>query len=317
MPNFHDIQHKVFFEVQTILDTLSKISSAEELLTKQDLFTELTDRVSFIKILEKNKEFYTGENEPESAEIQSFNTPDESEDLASEISAGEDFLNVEGIEEEVLFTTELNELDDAESLDTEKSSPEPEVIAEMLTEAAQDIAYEDRVAQKERDFEERETRRREIVEFTKDQAHQPREESSDTTEKPQSTEKKFKLAHIKGLKAMQNLFDDDPLEKLEDENQIRPSESGSIVKSNVPTDYMEAGKKRPEFRLDLNDKVAFTKLLFKGDDKELSQTIATLNTFDNIEDARQYLSELYYDKDWKKADEYAQRLWSLVENKFL
>lgn len=317
MPNFHDIQHKVFFEVQTILDTLSKISSAEELLTKQDLFTELTDRVSFIKILEKNKEFYTGENEPESAEKQSFNTPDESEDLASEISAGEDFLNVEGIEEEVLFTTELNELDDAESLDTEKSSPEPEVIAEMLTEAAQDIAYEDRVAQKERDFQERETRRREIVEFTKDHTHHLREESSDTTEKPQSTEKKFKLAHIKGLKAMQNLFDDDPLEKLEDENKNRPSHSGSIVKSNVPTDYMEAGKKRPEFRLDLNDKVAFTKLLFKGDDKELSQTIATLNTFDNIEDARQYLSELYYDKDWKKADEYAQRLWSLVENKFL
>jgi hypothetical protein len=30
-----------------------------------------------------------------------------------------------------------------------------------------------------------------------------------------------------------------------------------------------------------------------------------------------YLSEVYYDKGWEKVDEYAQRLWSLVENKFL
>ena len=80
---------------------------------------------------------------------------------------------------------------------------------------------------------------------------------------------------------------------------------------------MEAEKKKPEFKLDLNDKVAFTKLLFKGNDEELKLTIDKLNSFDNLEDAKQYLSEIYYDKDWQKVDEYAQRLWNLVENKFL
>ena len=67
----------------------------------------------------------------------------------------------------------------------------------------------------------------------------------------------------------------------------------------------------------MNDKVAFTKLLFNGDGDELKTTVDKLNSFDNLEDAKQYLSEVYYKKNWGKVDEYAQRLWNLVENKFL
>ena len=36
-----------------------------------------------------------------------------------------------------------------------------------------------------------------------------------------------------------------------------------------------------------------------------------------LEQAKEYLSEVYYEKGWEKVDEYAQRLWSLVENKFM
>lgn len=317
MPNFHDIQHKVFFEVQTILDSLSKISSADELLNKQDLFSELSDRVSFLRILDKNKEYYPDDFADYNTDNLVISALNVNDDFAAEVSADEDVLGVDGIEEEVLFTTELNELDEVENTESEASPAEPEIMEEILTESAQDVAYEERVAQKEHEFREMEARRRQIVEINKEHTQHTVPDKEVESEKPQSAERKFKLAHIKGLKAMQNLFDDDPLEKLAHEDQDRPSEPGSLLKSNMSTDYMEAEKKRPEFRLDLNDKVAFTKLLFKGDADELSKTITKLNTFDNIEDARQYLSELYYDKDWKKADEYAQRLWSLVENKFL
>ncbi len=37
-------------------------------------------------------------------------------------------------------------------------------------------------------------------------------------------------------------------------------DTGSILKTNIPTEYMEAEKQKPEFRLDLNDRMAFTKL---------------------------------------------------------
>lgn len=134
-------------------------------------------------------------------------------------------------------------------------------------------------------------------------------------------EKKIKLAHIKGLKAVQTLFDDDHLERTLPSEKTPPAEkkedTGSILKTNIPTDFMEAEKKKPEFKLDLNDRIAFTKTLFGGSQSELNEVVNNLNSFRTLEEAKEYLSDLYYAKKWSKVDEYAQRLWILVENKFL
>ena len=58
MQNLQDIQEKIFFESKNILDTLSKINSKDELLSKQDLFSEVADRIAFLRILEKNKDSF-------------------------------------------------------------------------------------------------------------------------------------------------------------------------------------------------------------------------------------------------------------------
>ncbi|KQT22283.1 hypothetical protein ASG31_02785 [Chryseobacterium sp. Leaf404] len=134
-------------------------------------------------------------------------------------------------------------------------------------------------------------------------------------------EKKIKLASIRGLKNIQTLFDDDPLERetpLEKvEIPVVKEDRGSLIKTNIPTDFMEAEKAKPEFKLDLNDRMAFTKMLFGGSQSELNEVVNNLNSFKNVEDAKEYLSDLYYSHKWEKVDEYAQRLWILVENKFL
>ncbi|WP_346983648.1 hypothetical protein [Chryseobacterium sp. POE27] len=132
-------------------------------------------------------------------------------------------------------------------------------------------------------------------------------------------EKKIKLAHIKGLKTVQSLFDDDHLERdVPVEKAVeKKADKGGILKTNIPTDFMEAEKKKPEFKLDLNDRIAFTKTLFGGSQSELNETVNNLNSFRTLEEAKEYLSDLYYSKKWNKVDEYAQRLWILVENKFL
>jgi hypothetical protein len=133
-------------------------------------------------------------------------------------------------------------------------------------------------------------------------------------------EKKIKLANIKGLKSIQSLFDDDPLERelpQEKHEPIAKEENGSLLKTNIPTNFMEAEKSRPEFRLDLNDRIAFSKMLFEGSQSELNAVISDLNSFRTLEEAKEYLSDLYYSRNWRKVDEYAQRLWVLVENKFL
>lgn len=322
MATFQNLQQKVFFEAKTILETLSKVSTVDELMSKQELFSELSDRVSFLKILEKNEDTFEDITASEIIENQdlSFNSDSDFFNAnVDEFKASEEEL----IEEEVIFTNEINEIEESDNnFETASETPETEkeIFQEKIVEAAQEVAYGERVALKEEEHSELDARRRQIVEFDKKEAESDQPMQSNGSETAQQSEKKFKLAHIKGLKAMQNLFNEDPLEKLHDEeNESHPVQpaQGSILKTNIPTQFMEAERKRAEFRLDLNDKVAFTKLLFKGEEAELTKTIAQLNSYDNIEDARQYLSELYYAKDWKKADEYAQRLWNLVENKFM
>ena len=63
--------------------------------------------------------------------------------------------------------------------------------------------------------------------------------------------------------------------------------------------------------------MAFTKMLFGGSQTDLNIAISVLNQFKSLDEAKEYLSDLYYDRGWENVDEYAQRLWILVENKFL
>ncbi len=351
--NLQDIQEKIFSEAQNILETIGKITSKEELLNNQNLIIELSDRVAFLKILEKNKDYLEVRNESEIFDNQELNLNLEEQISSLQGDHFEDNVDEENIvDEKVVFTNEINESDlrsnyeDIELPEVQDENSNVNEIPEQNTYLVTDIkeeifeidnetkvpenisineeeilpTYEERVAQREREFLEMEERRRKIVEFSKHEHIAP--VTSENKEQKQEyqlpMEKKFKLANIKGIKAVKNLFDEDPLEKVEEEeSNIRESEAGSILKTNIATDFMEATKKRPEFRIDFNDKIAFTKLLFAGDEAELRKTIDQLNSYDKLEDAKNFLSEIYYRKDWSKADEYAQRLWTLVENKFM
>lgn len=158
--------------------------------------------------------------------------------------------------------------------------------------------------------------RRNIIDIEHEQKMQELNQVAEKLQE-QHEEKKFKLSNIKGLKKIQSLFDDDPLEEAMREDHTPKPASDSLRKSNIPTDFMEAGKPKPEFKLDLNDKIAFSKMLFGGSQSRLNETIRELNSFATLEEAREYLSDAYYENNWEKSDEYAQRLWSLVESKFL
>ena len=341
MQNLQDLQDKILFETKNILSSLSQIDSKEELLAKQDLFVEVTDRIAFLRILDLNKDaFLSEENSPVTNDLE----------VNNQSNFDEINLNEELIEEEVQFTNEINNISEEEfevellAVESENNSAEvqnvemkvfenvenPIFVEEQKIEEVnipllveQDESdYHERVLQKEKEFLESEERRRTIVEFNKQDLPQSivtepfEEEISDN----HLADRKFKLANIKGLKAVQDIFDEDPLANFKEEQSHideKSVDAGSILKTNISTEFMEAEKKKPEFKIDFNDKIAFTKLLFNGNETELKDTIAHLNSYENIEDARQYLSDIYYQKDWSKADEYAQRLWNLVENKFM
>ena len=361
MQNLEDLKEKIFFEAKNIIETLSKITTQEELLLKKDLIEELDERISFIKILDKNQNYFISDLSSQDIENQELN-PNSENQKYSEFSD-------DPMEEEVLFTNELNdihqdndEIDSEEIFESEVSEIKNEIsiqipeLAETMVENPVDVMIEDvepeeiviseneniedeidsdfdeeyrkNVEEKERELREIEEKRRRIVEFEKEDivknpVELEPEDLSAIQEKHEEQARKFKLANIKGLKSVQSLFDEDPLEKLEEnefnekeKTKVEPTES-SLLKTNIPTDFMEAEKPKPEFRLDLNDKIAFSKTLFDGSQSDLNDAIRNLNEFKNLEEAKEYLSDLYYQKNWKKHDDYAQRLWILVENKFL
>ncbi|MBD3906034.1 hypothetical protein NAL32_15725 [Chryseobacterium sp. Ch-15] len=272
----------------------------------------------------------------------------------------EETFNEEATQEEVVFTNQLNEIIEEESSNSENESDKnhiltdvfetennedeilieeteytstfnhenDEIISEssnvesILSEIKKDIDVSE---EEESESKAEDSDRRKIVDIDKPQ-------SDKVTEVPKSDEsfenlddyhqkQKIKLANIRGLKSIQTLFDDDPLERETPHEKVEipvvKEDTGSLIKTNIPTQFMEAEKPRPEFKLDLNDRIAFTKVLFNGSQTDLNDSISELNRCRNIEEAKEFLSELYYDKNWEKVDEYAQRLWVLVENKFL
>ncbi|QBJ87262.1 hypothetical protein DDI74_13760 [Chryseobacterium gleum] len=489
MQNIQDLKEKIFFESMNIIDNLDKISHIDELLSKQDLVDELANRISFLKLLEKNIEYFVADNPVQNPDSQYvsfasgeaehhdtnevteeeaiFNNelneideneifPDASEEEAvfnsqlneivenefhenivsfveesytenteeqtfdheikkeetvsddqfneideAEISAeeravlnfvdedkilahstpdsdedlNEDLYYHEVTEEEAIFNNQLNEIEDEEEISEQESKKEidsaivhdtkPQITEtipsifdsetledEILIEeneeqfvtsnvsieqgemASETSNVENILSEIKNDHSAEETKeesilaevydRRKIVEIDKPVREEtdknPSDESFENLEE-YHREKKIKLANIKGMKAVQSLFDDDHLERdLPKEEKPAPAvkeDTGSILKSNIPTNFMEADKLKPEFKLDLNDRLAFTKMLFEGSQADLNDTVYQLNQFRTLDEAKEYLSDLYYERKWNKVDEYAQRLWILVENKFL
>ena len=114
MQNLEDLKEKIFFEAKNIIDTISKISNSEELLLKKDLVEDLNERISFLKLLEKNQEYLTIKKDSKFIE----NQKDTIEETSYENISGE-----EEMEEEVLFTNELNEIHKDEG-----EEEEPEIV---------------------------------------------------------------------------------------------------------------------------------------------------------------------------------------------
>ncbi|MBW3524285.1 hypothetical protein [Chryseobacterium sp. NKUCC03_KSP] len=272
----------------------------------------------------------------------------------------EDIFNGRVTEEEAIFSNQLNEIIEEENANSEKGSLEDHINTEgfetesneveMLMEETEyvstfdhendeiitensnvesilsEIKKDPEISDEERtEFKTEDPDRRKIVDIDKPQ-------SDKVTEVPKSDEsfedlddyhqkQKIKLANIRGLRSIQTLFDDDPLERETPHEKVEipvvKEDTGSLIKTNIPTQFMEAEKQRPEFKLDLNDRIAFTKVLFNGSQTDLNLSISELNKCKDLEEAKEFLSELYYDRKWDKVDEYAQRLWVLVENKFL
>lgn len=327
MQKLQETQERLFAEIKELISKISSFSSEEDFIAEARVFTELQEKVISLKNysemfsviraeenVEQDVERQVINFEIDTKKVDDFSQPaaEIEEELEEEFAVDENAVS-EKLDEEYFIEKEQNINELAENIEKEKEQEISEI-----TLAKEEMEKKD---EEERLHEER----RKIIDIPAPVHHH--EEKSVTQEEShhetkEHHEKKFKLAHIKGLKAtVQSLFDDDPLEHIQEKIDVThlPEEkkAPSLLKTNLPTDYMEAEKTLPDFKLDINDRIAFTKVLFNGSQVELNQVVNRLNSYATLEQAKEYLSEVYYEKGWEKVDEYAQRLWSLVENKFM
>lgn len=327
MQKLQETQERLFAEIKELISKISSFSNEEDFIAEARVFTELQEKVISLKNysemlsviraeenVEQDIERQVINFEIDTKKVDDFSQPivEIEEELEEEFAVDKNAVS-EKLDEEYFIEKEQNINELAENIEIEKEQEISEI-----TLAKEEMEKKD---EEERLHEER----RKIIDIPAP-VHHHEEKSVSQEESHHETkehhEKKFKLAHIKGLKAtVQSLFDDDPLEHIQEKIDVThiPEEkkAPSLQKTNLPTDYMEAEKTLPDFKLDINDRIAFTKVLFNGSQVELNQVVNRLNSYATLEQAKEYLSEVYYEKGWENVDEYAQRLWSLVENKFM
>lgn len=333
MQHLEEIRQKYFMECKKIISDLLYTENAQDLADNKYQIDKLLEKVSFLKVMAETPDLFSFQSNDEQqvsehTEVFEFSTDEENgfeqesnfegdNNLDSNDELTETFNTVEDLTEKDTELAVKDETDEVPALKEEHIIPsnenEENTVENLVTEELiEEAAISEEAYQKSAELAEAESERPgEILEIEKPVADQSNSFFEEAVEHPHKSEKKFKLPHIKGLKTVESLFDDDPLE-----HQPKHEDSGSLLKSNVSVDFMEAEKPKHEFKLDLNDRIAFSKMLFNGSQTEMNDAVNQLNSFKTLDEAKEFLSDIYYRKNWKKVDEYAQRLWQLVENKF-
>ncbi|WP_299004542.1 hypothetical protein [uncultured Tenacibaculum sp.] len=70
-------------------------------------------------------------------------------------------------------------------------------------------------------------------------------------------------------------------------------------------------------QIDLNDRIAFVKHLFDGDQNDFNRVISQLNTFKTEKEAKKFINKMIKpDYDWSAKEEYENRLLEIIERRF-
>lgn len=104
------------------------------------------------------------------------------------------------------------------------------------------------------------------------------------------------------------------------------TEAPSLVETSDPSqDNIEAkaislnDKLAKEINIGLNDRIAFVKHLFGGNNEDYNRVISQLITFDNYPETKIFIDEMVKPdyNNWEGKEEYEQRFIEIIEKKFL
>lgn len=119
-----------------------------------------------------------------------------------------------------------------------------------------------------------------------------------------------------------------PTSEQSDQGEEKPADTPVAPPVNTPSAAASFAPKTGQrslndalgksINLGLNDRIAFEKHLFAGSSEDLNRVLSQLNTFDNFEDAQNFVNALIKPdyNNWDGKEEYEERFMLLVEKKF-
>ena len=119
-----------------------------------------------------------------------------------------------------------------------------------------------------------------------------------------------------------------PEEKLEDHIGkyadpvfVKPNEVSSFeseTKEEAPKTTTINESQSKSIAIGLNDRIGFVQHLFNDSNEDFNRVISQLNTFDNFEEAKNFINEMVIPdyNYWVGEEDYIERFMAIVEKKF-
>ncbi|OSY87189.1 hypothetical protein WH52_13075 [Tenacibaculum holothuriorum] len=123
--------------------------------------------------------------------------------------------------------------------------------------------------------------------------------------------------------------DDDVKNDVKDVGEKKTATLEEELQDTLPVDVMANLFEKAEpkktlndhlqssIQIGLNDRIAFVKHLFDGDQADFNRVISQLNTFKTEKEAKKFINKMVKpDYDWSEKEEYEARLLEIIERKF-
>lgn len=230
---------------------------------------------------------------------------------------------------------------------TEEIIPEPEVVIESQKETivttVESVVEEPVIETEEKVVELEEEKEEEIIANVSEETKEDTKEEAPIIAIPTPNKKQISFDDILNTITPEPVFDRISKPKEDEkipaeiskiiEDKIEESKETPKVEATIAADFKEITFEKVDSKpavnlndkisknsgLTLNDRMAFEKNLFDGSTEDLNRVISQIATFDNLEDAKNFLEEMVKPdyNFWKGKEEFASRFMEFVESKFV
>lgn len=160
----------------------------------------------------------------------------------------------------------------------------------------------------------------EKVEEQKEEITQTQKEQGSFIEKEEQENKKLLEEFVQEKNPMEQ-NQTDSIEQTQDshENQHPPKHHFKLasIKSskNLEKEKEEQADGYSFFKMDERNKQEFLEFLFDNNQQAMDNIIKAIYQAQDLQEAKIFLSDLYYKNNWSKSEEFAQALWRKIEKR--